>query len=763
MPELLSVMLFLVAIAVYSVKAGRNTIWFSIVLFLLVLFVILNATLYACNYFTGDGINDAVLYTLTSSLTGAGTGKYILPFAGLIGGLVAVIALLSWLLRYRQRPYRLGWSMLAVVCAAGAVQTTPAFSQVASLLASQVRSADSDFEDYYRVPKNSIAHPQLNLVYIYGESLERTYFDEQAFPDLAPELNSEKKQSLDFSNTVQLPGTDYTIAGMVASQCGIPLFAPFDGNASASLSSFYPQNICLGDILRNAGYENWFIQGADLRFAGKDVFLRSHGFDSARLYGAQELKDRVADPSYRNNWGYYDDTVLDEVFNKYAELSQQNKRFALFTLTVDTHHPDGFISRSCQRKEYRYAGKPNQSFSAVSCSQEHIARLIARIKASPWFKNTVIVVASDHLAMNNTAHQYLIKQPRRDLFMVIRGDRPQAEAIDRPRSTLDNGATVLDILGGDRVIGLGRSSLTEETLAEQLPDLQSEITRWKADVIQLWKFPKKLDRYVIDREKNSFSFSGATFRLPILFRIGEQHVEPLPEGEYSAPLRFQLADFKAEDKFIWVDRCFRMARLWQPSLALSTQLCVASGQLGGQPVVTVIDKAVWKGQAGFPQTALSSENYLRNQQQLRVEDNAIRYAADSFLFAVPGAPESVKRFSGISRWESWGRWSNANLAPKVSVEYVDPLPARFDLVITAKAFGANAHRPITVQVGEQQQQLSLDETLSTTTLSFTNAGGSQTLTITPPEPQSSNLNNIVGQAPRRLGIGLTELRIVPKS
>ncbi len=36
------------------------------------------------------------------------------------------------------------------------------------------------------------------------------------------------------------------------------------------------------------------------------------------------------------------------------------------------------------------------SFSAVSCSQEHIAALIEKIKASPYFKNTVIVVSSDH-------------------------------------------------------------------------------------------------------------------------------------------------------------------------------------------------------------------------------------------------------------------------------------------------------------------------------------------------------------------------------
>ncbi|RDT64057.1 hypothetical protein DXF97_31100, partial [Klebsiella pneumoniae] len=70
MSELMSLVLFLASIGVYAWKAGRHTWWFVATLVVLGIFIVLNITLYASDYFTGDGINDAVLYTLTNSLTG---------------------------------------------------------------------------------------------------------------------------------------------------------------------------------------------------------------------------------------------------------------------------------------------------------------------------------------------------------------------------------------------------------------------------------------------------------------------------------------------------------------------------------------------------------------------------------------------------------------------------------------------------------------------------------------------------------------------
>ena len=97
---------------------------------------------------------------------------------------------------------------------------------------------------------------------------------------------------------------------------------------------------------------------------------------------------------------------------------------------------------------------------------------------------------------------------------------------------MDNGATVLDILGGDNFIGLGRSSLSGESLSSVFLNMKEKVLAWKPDIIRLWNFPKEMKNFTVDSQKNMISFSGSHFRLPLLLRISDKRVEPLPESEY---------------------------------------------------------------------------------------------------------------------------------------------------------------------------------------------------------------------------------------
>ncbi|MBD4051683.1 phosphoglycerol transferase I, partial [Xanthomonas citri pv. citri] len=89
-----------------------------------------------------------------------------------------------------------------------------------------------------------------------------------------------------------------------------------------------------------------------------------------------------------------------------------------------------------------------------------------------------------------------------NLFFVIRGDKPQQETLAVKRNTMDNGATVLDILGGDNYLGLGRSSLSGQSMSEIFLNIKEKTLAWKPDIIRLWKFPKEMKEFTIDQQKN---------------------------------------------------------------------------------------------------------------------------------------------------------------------------------------------------------------------------------------------------------------------
>ena len=761
-----SVLSLVLSALIYRYKARRNTYCLCLIFVTAVAAVILDAFWLVCQRFTGDGVNQSVLFTLTNTLVGADITDFILPIALSVVGSGFVFFLLYLVFHYRlpARERHSLYSLLACFLAAMSLITSPTISQVngSTLLAERVDG--SDFDKYFVKQESIISDPKYNLVYIYGESLERTYFDESIFPGLLPDLNEIRKGSLDFSNTLQMPATDFTIAGIVASQCGIPLFKPTAFSDTNVASSFYPTNICLGDILKKSGYETWLYQGANLRFADKDAFFHMHGISN--IWGLSEsgLQD---DFSVQNNWGLYDNIVLDKAWEKYEELSASGKHFALFTLTVDTHPPKGYISPGCKQNDYRIEGQKVDALSAVLCSQEDIAHFVHRIQASPWAKNTVIVLTSDHLAMPSTAVSvdYLNKHNRRNLFFALGHDiKPRVE--EGARSSLDNGATVLELLGGGREIGLGRSTLSGDSLAETIPDFKNKLYAWGDKIRALWGNPTHIERFLVDVSGKKLSFDDYVYDLPLIINIKPDQVLPvIDDGSKETSLRKALALLPEGELFLWVDKCYRAGNIWKSSLALSQEWCVAQGRAGGDIRVEKVTSERYEGIVIDDDSPTNTARYRKDQMQLQIDPENIRYSSDTFIFALDGQPWFIENMMGVGRQEPWGRWSDGLIAPSVLLLYKAPFPQEFDVVIEAKAFGKNINAPVAIKIGNQTQYARFGKEPTKVKLRFRGDMYMRLLSITPPEPQLSREGSVLGSSTaspvRKLGIGLVEIKIVP--
>jgi len=299
------------------------------------------------------------------------------------------------------------------------------------------------FSSAYIDPKDVQLLPagkQKNLVLIYVESLENAYQDPVRFGrDLLKPLTRLQQRYMSFGAYEEMPGTNWTIAGIVATQCGLPLKVMLGPNEPGlQLRKFAPHAICLGDVLAARGYENIFMNGPDLGFARVGTFLHDHGY--TRAYGSKEWIAAGEESAKTKLWGLRDDRLFAHARSELDKLVAAGRPFNLTILTVDTHGPDGLFSEECRRRAVRdFAG-------IVECSASQVAEFVEHIRAKGWLDRISIVVQGDHLAMENPVFKKLNGDKNRRVFNLIVSD--PVEAPSSPRVThFDMFPTILEVLG----------------------------------------------------------------------------------------------------------------------------------------------------------------------------------------------------------------------------------------------------------------------------------------------------------------------------
>ena len=348
---------------------------------------------------------------------------------------------------------------------------------------------DSPFiEEHYVDPKGvSISFPEekRNLIYIYAESMESTFFSSDlgggGGKNLLSPLQDITSENISFSDTElfggakMVTGTTWTSASMVAQTSGLPLKNSLD-NVSG-ISSMLSGAYSLGNILEDNGYSQEIMFGSDASFGNRGAYFTSHGHYKIFDYNEAIQKKKIS-KDYYVWWGFEDSKLFEFAKEEITSLASSEEPFNFTMLTVDTHSKDGYLEDSCPRV---YS---DQYDNTVHCSAMQIADFISWIQEQDFYENTTVIVVGDHVSMQEGYYPDDVK--RRSYNVFINSAVTEGNFHNRSFTLMDFFPTTLASLGatieGEK-LGLGTNLFSDQpTLMEEVGEdlYQTEISKYSS-------------------------------------------------------------------------------------------------------------------------------------------------------------------------------------------------------------------------------------------------------------------------------------------
>lgn len=307
--------------------------------------------------------------------------------------------------------------------------------------------SEQTLASYYVTPAvTSAPSKPKNLITIYLESTENTFGDSELMgQNLLVNLDDATKGWANYRGLEQYTGGGWTMAGLVSTQCGIPLKSQLTvegldyNKMGEQVDHYLPGATCLGDVLTTQGYTNVFVGGADDDFAGKKTFLSDHGY--SRVYGLADWKADGEDPDQiSESWGLSDARMTAHALDVLKGLHASGRPFNLTMLTLDTHEPAGIFPGCSSDDQIAMA-------TAIKCSTRAVERFLDAAKARGYLDDTVVMVMGDHLkgtGDHDSFRDALLSAPHRTIVFrvwspdgVVQYARESADQLSVLPSTLE--------------------------------------------------------------------------------------------------------------------------------------------------------------------------------------------------------------------------------------------------------------------------------------------------------------------------------------
>jgi phosphoglycerol transferase MdoB-like AlkP superfamily enzyme len=226
-----------------------------------------------------------------------------------------------------------------------------------------------------------------------------------------------------------------------------------DKGIPAILSGYYPQPTVsimkmpnktrslpmLPQKMNDLGYETSFYYGGDLNFGNMNTYLRNAGITDFVDGNDFDKKD------WNSKWGAHDHVFMKRFSDDLAK--KQTTPFFKIALTLTSHEPYEILG------DYKFGKdtEENKFRSAHAYTDQVIGDFIEDAKKQPWYKNTLIVILSDH-GHRSPKHKGAFNSPQKfKIPMLWLGGALNKTGIeiDNIGSQIDVSYTLLDLLKGD--------------------------------------------------------------------------------------------------------------------------------------------------------------------------------------------------------------------------------------------------------------------------------------------------------------------------
>lgn len=320
-------------------------------------------------------------------------------------------------------------------------------------IANQLERSNFIEENYVDVKTAKLKFPKKkrNLIYIYVESLETTFLENDVGgaqeEELMPELRKVIEDNINFSHTnklggaTQIPNLTWTTAGMVGTTAGLPLKISPNLTNIAKFGPLLEGSYTLGEILSKEGYNQMVMFGSDATFGNRDNYFKNHGNYDIYDYWTAVEKEKITSDYYMW-WGFEDSKLFEFAKEEITALAKKDKPFNFTMLTANTHSPDGFVEENCDKNfSSNYA-------NAIACSTKQVADFINWIQEQEFYDNTTIVITGDHLSMDSDFFEKLDSKYNRTVLNAFINSAVESEnTSNRLYTTMDLFPTTLASLG----------------------------------------------------------------------------------------------------------------------------------------------------------------------------------------------------------------------------------------------------------------------------------------------------------------------------